>query len=630
MSGICGVLFTRGGNRVKHENLEAMCHALGTLQIESNKGQISFVCLGTLGLGAKALEGDLSGTTEVLLYKRPLALAFHGNLYNLGELFDVKKDEINPLKGLLHLYEKQGISFVKRLRGEFTLALWDGVKEILYLSTDHFRIHSLLYYHDQEKLVFASTMKGILGCTYPVKRTIHPEALVDVVAHSIIPTPKTIYLEIKKLPPGSVLVCHKNEIKIETYWDITFLNQGNQSEEEMIHETRRLFRGAMGIRLGVDKVSDHIGTFLSGGVDSSSVTGVMTQLIGGPIKTFSIGFEEERFNEINYARVAAEAFQAKHHEYFVSPEDVCDVIPILLEAFDEPYANASAIPTFFCARLARAHGVNILYAGDGGDELFAGNERYAVQRLFEYYYKIPFWLREPILKPLVFTLSDRLKTDIFIKGRKYIQRAKIPYPDRLTSYGFFKDISIKELFAESFLKMIGMDYNPYSPITLYYFQAPAQSELDRQLYIDLKIAISDNDLLKVTRMTEAAGVAVRFPFLDHHLAEFAAKIPAVIKMRGTKLRSFFKKAYADLLPIETLRKKKHGFGLPISVWLKTSKRLNEMMHDIVLSPLSLQRGYFQKVTLEELIRRHKTDETSFYGTALWNLMMLELWHRRFN
>jgi asparagine synthase (glutamine-hydrolysing) len=242
---------------------------------------------------------------------------------------------------------------------------------------------------------------------------------------------------------------------------------------------------------------------------------------------------------------------------------------------------------------------------------------------------IPAWLRKPIVEPLVFSLADRLKRGILVMAKKYIQRANIPYPDRLSSYGFLKVVPMAEMFEGSLLEVIGREYDPSAPVSFYYFQAPARSELDRQLYIDLKLAISDNDLFKVTRMTEAAGVTVRFPFLDHRLAEFAVRVPAHIKMPGRKLRAFFKETYSDLLPTATRAKKKHGFGLPIPVWLRTDRQLNEMMTDLVLGPRSLQRGYFRKRTLEELVERHKTDETSFYGTALWNLMILELWHRTY-
>lgn len=629
MSGICGIIFQERKARLNQAHLEAMCQALsGSSHPTDKKELISIMNFGFLGLGTMGFHDYVSGTAEVVRHTRPLALALHGNLYNPGELFPGGGKGPNLLEELLYLYAQEGISFIKKFRGEFALALWDGDTEALYLVTDRFRVHPIFYQPDGEKWVFASRISGIRACPHTGGLTIDPEAIVDVVASSIIPTPKTIFREVKKLPPGSILTYQKGEITVTPYWDISFLHPSRQSISQLAYETRRLFREAMDIRLKVDGVSDRIGTFLSGGVDSSTVTGVLSQLAGRPIKTFSIGFDEKKFNEINYARIAAQAFGAEHHEYFVSAKDAYDAIPVLLERFDEPYANASAIPAYFCAKMAREHGVEILYAGDGGDELFAGNERYATQRLFDYYYQIPAWFREALLKPLVFTLANWLKGGLFMKGKKYIQRASIPYPERLTSYGFFNLVPMVDFFEGNLLEKVPQGYDPSAPIWLNYFKAPAKSQLDRQLYIDLKLAISDNDLFKITGMTEAAGISVRFPFLDHRLAEFAATIPSQIKMRGRRLRSFFKKAYADLLPLEIRTKTKHGFGLPLPIWLRTDKRLNEMMYDLVLSTRTIQRGYFKKKTLDELIERHKTDETSFYGTVLWNLMILELWLRR--
>ncbi len=623
MSGICGIVFLREGDRLHSAELWPMVRALDV----SSQGDGFTINLGSVGMGVQRFPGRLAGVAKVDNHGRSVALAFHGSLYNLRELFPLEGEDSDPLKGLLCLYLKEGISLLQRLRGEFSLALWDGLEETLYLATDRFRVHPLFYYQDRDKLVFASRMKGILACPFPVKQTINPEAIVDIVASSIVPTPKTIFREVTKLPPGHVLTYHKGEARLASYWEISFLQADSADEGELARKLKTCLTDTISVRLEGERVSDRIGTFLSGGVDSSTITGVLTQLTKRSIKSFSIGFDEQGFNEINYARITARAFGAEHYEYFVTPSDVRSVIPVLLETFDEPFANASAIPTYFCAKMAWEHGVEVLYAGDGGDELFAGNERYATQRLFEYFHKVPALLREPLLKPLVFALAERLKWEPFVKGKKYIQRASIPYPDRLSSYGFFKMFPIEELFADGLLEVIGKNYDPYASVSFYYFQAPALSELDRQLYIDLKLAISDNDLVKVTRMTEAAGITVRYPFLDHRLAEFAATVPASIKMRGRELRSFFKRTYVDLLPSETRTKKKHGFGLPIPIWIRTDKQLNEMMHELVLSPRSIQRGYFRKKALEELIERHKTDETSFYGTILWNLMVLELWHR---
>ncbi len=461
----------------------------------------------------------------------------------------------------------------------------------------------------------------------PLAELFNLESIVDVVASSIIPTPKTIFREVKKLSPGHCLTYQSGTARVAPYWEIRFLNPTDSDTASLQRELKVQVADAISVRLETDGNSSRVGTFLSGGIDSSTVTGLLTRLAERPVKSFSIGFDEAKFNEIDYARIAARAFGSEHFEYFVTPRDVYDSIAMLMESFDEPFANASAVPTYFCAKLAKEHGVDTLYAGDGGDELFAGNQRYADQRLFDYYDEVPGWLRKQLIEPLVFTLADASSLRLLMMAKKYIQRASIPNPQRLTSYGFFKIFPMTELFTWEFLEAAGKDYDPDMAFHRYYHEAPAKTELDRHLYVDLKLAISDNDLFKVNRMTETAGVMVRYPFLDHRLAEFACKVPAGIKMRGRKLRSFFKDAYGDLLPAETISKKKHGFGLPIPVWLRTDAHLNEMMHDLVLSPTTVQRGYFKRQALEKLVDCHSTDNTSFYGTILWNLMVLELWHR---
>jgi asparagine synthase (glutamine-hydrolysing) len=472
-------------------------------------------------------------------------------------------------------------------------------------------------------------MKGILACPFPVKLNTNLGAVVNLVGSSFVPTPNTIFGEIKKLPPGHYLRYQNGDFKVAPYWDIDFTRTSCEKEVELTEKLRRKLSEAVSIRLVCDRPHERVGTFLSGGVDSTTVTGLITGLTGRSVKSFSIGFDESQFNEIDYARIAARAFSSEHHEYFVTAKDTYDVIPLLIDSFDEPFANASAIPTYFCAKLARENGVDVLYAGDGGDELFAGNERYASQRPFDYYYLIPRWIRDGFVQPAVFGLANISNLSLFVKGKKYIERASVPYPQRLTSYGLFNILPMAELFDSEVVSSLRSGFDPYEEIYSLYHQAPARSELDRQLYIDLKSAISDNDLFKVNRMAEAAVITVRYPFLDHRLAEFAATVPAKVKMRGRQLRSFFKNAYADLLPQQIRAKRKHGFGLPIPVWLRTNSRLNEMMYDLVLSPRSIQRGYFRRKAIEQLVELHKTDDGSFYGTILWNLMVLELWHRKY-
>jgi asparagine synthase (glutamine-hydrolysing) len=625
VSGVCGICFRSQAEQVHDGQLLPMVRSLDVAGYSDGSSLVS----GRVGMGVQSFPGRLTGVAQRTSQGQVSILAFHGNIYNLKELIRAETPDFDIFAELFLLYLNHGIDFVQQLRGEFALAVWDAPNQILYLVTDRFRVHPIFYYHDNKKLVFASRMKGILACPLPIRRTVNPEAIIDVIASSFVPTQKTIFREVQKLPPGHILAYKSGETRLMPYWEVSFLQPNKASETELARELKTHFDDAVSVRLRVDESHDRIGTFLSGGVDSSTVTAVISQKNRRPVHSFSIGFGEEQFNEIRYARIAARAFSSDHHEYFVTAQDTYDAIPVLLESFDEPFANASAIPTYFCAKLAKDHGVNVLYAGDGGDELFAGNERYAFQRLFEYYGRLPFGLRERILKPVVFLLAERLRWNFFIKGQKYIRRASIPYPERLSSYGFFKVVPIADFIEDELLKLVGEDYDPYALVNCYYHHAPARSELDRQLYVDLKLAISDNDIFKVTRATEAVGATVRFPFLDQRLAEFATTVPSEIRMRGRNLRSFFKNAYADLLPIEILKKTKHGFGLPIPVWLRTDKRLNDLMHDLVLSPKSLQRGYFRKKVLEQIIELHKTDPTSFYGAILWNLMILELWHRRY-
>jgi asparagine synthase (glutamine-hydrolysing) len=624
MSGICGIVLADRQARVNPAHLSAMTQALNMTRPNEAKA----VQLGHMGMGIQSFPGRMTGTASVTLQGQPLLLSFHGSLYNSLEIFAPDDNGADIMGGLLSLYCKEKLEFLQRLRGEFALAIWDGLEETCYVATDPFRVHPIFYYQDPGSMVFASRMKGLLACPL-VTRSIQPTAIIDIVASSMIPTPRTIFREIQKLPPGCLLTYRRGESRVTSYWDINFMRPSARSEKELARELKAQFLDAVSVRFAEQDNPDRVGTFLSGGVDSTTVTGILTQLAKRPVKSFSIGFSDQKFNEMDYARIAARAFGAEHYEYFVTPQDACDAIPILLEAFDEPFANASAIPTYYCAKMAAEHGVDILFAGDGGDELFAGNERYADQRVFDYYHDVPAWLREPVIEPLVFALAQWPAWDVFVKGKKYIRRAGISYPQRLSSYSFFNVVPMAEFLDDGFLSMIGKEYDPYAPISFHYYRAQAKTELDRQLYIDLQLAISDNDLFKVSRMTEVAGVTVRYPFLDHRLAEFAASVPANIKMRGRRLRTFFKRAYSDFLPTETINKTKHGFGLPIPIWLRTNKALNEMMHDLVLSARSTQRGYFNRKGLEKLIERHATDEASFYGTILWNLMILELWHRNY-
>ena len=627
MGGIYGYLFKRPGTApVELEALDRMGAALGSAVAPSTP-RAHTLRIGCIALGAVESPHRQVTVLQVQEASASVAIAFYGNLCEIGGIDATSFDGARIGRDLLARYAARGESFLDDLRGEFALAIADSARGRLLLATDLLRIHPLLVYEDDERLVFASRMVALGSSGYLRKRTLAAEGLIDVVASSMIPSPGSIYREILKLPPGHTLVHANGASTIACTRDLDFRDDDPGTPAVLSQRLKELVRESISLRLPANRDSDAVGIFLSGGLDSSTVAGVLSGLRSRPVRSFTIGFNEAHFNELEYARIAAKAFGTEHHEYVVTPADTLDALPKILDWFDEPYANASAIPTYFCARLAREHGVEVMLAGDGGDELFAGNPWYGTRRLFDYYGMLPRWLGEGILRPSL-RAASRTGFPLLRKAERYVERARMSYPDRLASYGVFQLLPMRELFTADFLDSLPRPYVPFHATRRLYAAAPATTELDRQLYVDLKLVIGDNDLLKVGRMTEAAGVAVRFPLLDSKLARFAAAIPAKVKMPGTELRSFFKRAYSDMLPPETLQKRKHGFGLPIPLWLKTDPGLHELMRDLLLGRPAVERGIFRREAIEDLLRRHEADTAHYYGAVIWNLMMVELWLRK--
>ena len=620
MSGIAGIVLPAEGRPLEAASVERMSRALsGTesapLLLEG--GRVALVARGASGYETAIVSRPVGEAGSAVV-----ALAFHGSRTR-----GTQKSGPEPIANLLEEFLARGIEAVASLTGEFALAYWDGRDRSLHLATDRLRIQSLLIAAPPGSFLFASRMAALLAAPVPFEPTIDPASLLDVVAASVIATPRTIFREVEKVPPGHRVSVRNGQPSVEAYWDLDFTRADGAAPDRLAAETREALRSAIADRFPADSAGDRFGAFLSGGIDSSTVTGLLTERRGGPVRTFSIGFGEERFNELHYARLAASAFHTLHTEYFVTPRDTAAAVDAVADAFDEPFANASAIPTYYCAKVAREHGVDVLYAGDGGDELFAGNERYASSRVFDLYDRVPAFIRKPVLTPAIRAAGALIPLPLFVKARKYVQRASLSPAKRIVSYGFWNVVPPGEFVDGDLLDAVGA-YRPSERFLWHHEHARAGNELDRQLYLDMKITISDNDLFKVTRMCEHAGVAVRFPFLDERVVEAAMRIPANLKMRGRELRVFFKETFQDLLPLEIRRKEKHGFGLPISSWLRTDPELHAMMRDLVLGERSQRRGYFKRSALEEVVRRHAEDATPYYGTVLWNLMVLELWHRR--
>jgi len=578
---------------------------------------------GPVMMGTKFSPGTHTGIKECSFLGQSLSLAFSGSLYNSHRT--VPQEQSNPLDSLLEGFKEEGIHILNRIEGDFALAFWDEHSTSLYLAVDPIRIHPLYYYAAGDGLVFSSSLPALIKQPFCQSLPLNPRAISAMVTLSMIPTPETIFENIYKIPPGHFLKYSDNKCDLIQYWDLQFEPPHSLPSGTLKARTRDLVTQSVSSRLAHISSQAQVGAFLSGGIDSSTILGTLAHQFSTPVKCFSIGFDVEGFNELTYARIAAKAFHAEHFEYYVTPEDVLTAIPFLMKSFDEPFGNASAIPTLYCAKLAKDHGVDVLFAGDGGDELFAGNERYATQRMFDYYFLLPKILRENFLEKCFGSSHPNPPLALFRKITKYIQRANVPYPDRLLSWGIKDYTDQHEFWNPDFMHNLSRDHSILEYFRSHYVKAPATTALDRQLYIDLKLTLSDNDIPKVVKMTQAANLGVRFPFLALPLMEFAAKIPAKIKMRGLRLRGFFKNTYKDFLPKAVLQKSKHGFGLPVSVWLREHKPLNTFMKDVLLQKRFAQRGFITPSGLESVLRAHKTSDASLYGTIIWNLLILESW-----
>ncbi|MFI5324725.1 MAG: asparagine synthase (glutamine-hydrolyzing) [Candidatus Rokuibacteriota bacterium] len=552
-------------------------------------------------------------------------VAAEADLLNLEELRAVAGlDEAPAQSGLLsRLYEMEGPAFLRRLRGAFAVALWDRRQRALLLAVDPFGMRRLYYAADARGTAFASRLAA-LRAGLAQAAPIEPAAIFSYLNFGFIPAPETPFTGIRRLPPGHVFHVRQGYSKLEPYWDMSYPEERHR-EDRAAATMYRLSHEAVREALAQTDPSE-IGAFLSGGTDSSTVVGLMTRITGGPVRSFSIGFHEDRYDELQYAKLAARTFDATHHTRIIKPDDALDALPRLVEAYDEPFGNNSAIGVYFCARMAREHGVSRLLAGDGGDEIFGGNERYRTDRIFARYSNLPAALRHGLLEPVLLGLPAGVP-GLLGRAQRYIRRANIPNPRRFYSYEFHVAQNAAEMLEPSFLRQAASS-GPWGVLEEHFARVQATSELNRLMYLDLKLTIGDNDLFKVTRTSELGGVEVRFPFLDRPLVEFTGTLAPEFKVRGLEKRHLFKRAFRGLLPKEILAKQKHGFGVPTSDWLRSHRGIREMARDVLLESRTVERGYFRRGVLERLFEQLVADSTPFYGDILWTLLMLELWHRR--
>ncbi len=512
----------------------------------------------------------------------------------------------------LQAYEREGQGFVTQIYGPFAVVLWDSRKPLVVLALDRIGIERLCYGRVDDGLAFSTSAE--LVARFAGEAQLDNQVLYDFLYFHTVPSPETVFTGVQKLLPGECVAFDGKTLHRQFYWRLRYESNGARLDdlEARLHEILRETVAREG-------EGENVGAFLSGGTDSSTVSGLLTKARGHPAKTFSIGFSAEEFNEMDYVRIAVQHFGTQSHEYYVTPEDVVEAIPLIARAYDEPFGNDSAVPTYFCARLARANGVSVMLAGDGGDEIFGGNTRYAKQKIFEHYASVPETLRR-ILGRIVFGLPGTVPP--LGKMQSYIRQALMPLPDRLETYNFLHRSPLQTVFEDEFLRKIDPE-RPLSLLREVFSRADSEDAVNRMMHLDLKFTLADNDLRKVCRMCEVAGVAVRFPLLAEELVEFSGEVPARLKVKGTRLRYFFKRALRDLLPKEILTKSKHGFGVPFGLWLTTHAPLAEQVQG-ALKRLA-QRGIVRPAYISELLYQHANVHPTYYGKMIWVLTQLELW-----
>ncbi len=533
-----------------------------------------------------------------------------------------KASEAGPAAALIDAYRREGAALLRSLKGSFSLALLDSQKGDALLAIDRGGIGTLCHGLSSEGHLVFSTGTDPIRRRIPEAAGISPQAIYDFIfLIDRVPAPGTIYQGIHKLPPAHRLHWTGNEAETAPYWRMPYAAAAEGGEAALAEQLRVKLRAAVAASLeGEDP--ERVGCFLSGGLDSSTVLGLMSEASAGSVRAFTIGFEPEGFDESPYAVLAAEHFDARHDCYYLEPADVMEGLPKLATAYDEPFANSSALPAYFCALRAQRAGVSVMLAGDGGDELFAGNSRYLSERLFDHYRRLPGALRRGLLEPLLDALPERPPLALLRKARNYSRAARLSVPTRMHAHNLYREIAPEEIFDPAFLDAIEQAAVIALIESIYEAASPA-AKVQKMMHLDLRITLADSDLRKVRRTCELAGVQVRFPFLDDDLLDFSAGLDPDLLLKGGVLRGFYKQAMSDLLPREILEKPKQGFGLPYDHLMTTHAPLKALICDS-LQALG-RRGYFTPGFIAEMLASARLEGGRRVSSYVWDLAVLELW-----
>src|SRR6202158_1167419 len=623
MCGIAGVVSTTRESNITEALVHHMCDQI-VYRGPDDEGL--YVADGA-GLGMRRLSIiDLSGGHQPVFNEdRSAWIVFNGEIYNFPELRPELESRGHSFRThsdtevIIHLYEEMGADCVKKLRGMFALAIYDKTKRKLILARDRLGKKPLHYALYGGNLYFASEIKSILAVA-PELAQVNSQGLLEYLYYGYVPDPITAFTGIQKLPPGHLLEFQDGKIRIRQYWDLPQYNtHAPRNEEECLEELEQRLFEATKIRL----ISDvPLGAFLSGGTDSSTVVALMARASSGPVKTFSIGFKKDDFNEANYARIVAQKFATDHHEMILEP-DVVQTVEHLTSSLEEPFGDSSMLPTYYVSQMARQH-VTVALSGDGGDEIFAGYDRYRIhdeRRIFEH---IPGWARK-FFRNQVFPLLPNS-----MQGRKFSYNISLPWQERYVDGLSFLPAFERDtpLLSHDFRHILARSDDPGNVLRRCFAQAPAKDNdpVSQLLYVDTKTYMVADILTKVDRMSMLNSLEVRVPILDHVFVEWVAGLPSEWKLRGNQQKYILRKLAERVgVPREALYRQKQGFSLPLVHWMRNE--LKDMLM-ILLEPRTLERGYFQASGVRKLMDDHLLRGKTMTG-RIWRLLMFELWHRNF-
>jgi asparagine synthase (glutamine-hydrolysing) len=634
MCGIAGAVWNSANRAVERSTLQRM---IDVLRHRGPDGEGVYVDEGRFLPGRESAAGVALGHRRLAIIdvaggQQPLSnedgsvwIVFNGEIYNFGDLrrrlegaghqFRTHSDT----ETIVHLYEQEGPGFATHLNGMFALALWDAKRQQLVLARDRLGKKPLVYRHESGQLLFASELKSLLEVP-GVPREIDAQALDDYLTYQYVPHPRTIFRGIAKLPPGHYAVYRDGRLDVQSYWQPDFNVEDDRPAAEYAAELRTLLTSAVELRLQSEVP---LGAFLSGGIDSTVIVGLMSQLASEPVRTFSIGFPVKEFDETHYAQAAAKRFGTIHEEFQVRP-DAMEILPRLVWNYDEPFADSSAVPTWYVSQLTRQQ-VTVALTGDGGDELFAGYPRYLAIWLAEGFDRLPatmrrllagrYWQRLP---------SGTRQKSIRRRFKRFVEMlGQSPARRYLEWIAIFGESRRAALYSDEFMARLP-DEDPLGFLTAALDRSSRRDAITAFSLADLVTYLPCDLMTKVDIASMAHGLECRQPFLDYRVVEMAARMPRRLKFRRGRGKLILRETFADLLPESIQRRPKMGFGVPLDHWFR--HELREFTRDVLLDKRTLDRGYFRPESVSGLWDEHQQGRFN-HGYRLWSLLILELWQR---